>query len=258
MNFKPVSEENYADYRHMFNEDYCNQTFVESAFKYKSFPLKVNNIDNPSAAFLDFKFAIIYVGEVASLTKEEVITILPEGKVIVGKQDLWKAKLLEFFEGKVIERRRTRLSHQNLSLEKLRSLKKPLPNGYVLERVDKETAEKLPEILQVHIPILYGSVDNFMKQSIGFCVKKGDEVVSMASSTVPYTDLLEMQVATVDSPEYRRKGFGTAVSVALIEYCLENGIVPVWEAANDRSVEMALKIGYTNPKDIYQYYWSNK
>ncbi len=257
MNFETVSEENYDDYRHMFNEDYCNQTFVESAFKYKQFPLKVNDRDNPSAAFLVFKFALIYVGEVESLTKEEVITILPEGVAVVGDQDLWKAKLLEFFEGKIIERRRTRLSHQNLSLEKLMGLKKPLPEGYVLERVDKETAEKLPEILKVHIPILYGSVDNFMEQSIGFCVKKGDEAVSMASSTVPYTSLLEMQVATVDSPEFRRKGFGTAASIALIEYCLENGIVPVWEAANDRSVEMALKLGYTNPQDIYQYYWKN-
>ncbi len=46
--------------------------------------------------------------------------------------------------------------------------------------------------------------------------------------------------------------------IALIEYCLKNDIEPHWEAANNTSVEMALKLGYTNPKDVYQYYWRNE
>lgn len=85
----------------------------------------------------------------------------------------------------------------------------------------------------------------------------GDKPVSLASGSIPHTDLLEVQVATVEDPEYRRKGFGTAVSIALIEYCLKNNIEPVWEAANDTSVQMALKLGYSKPENVYQYYWRN-
>ena len=117
-----------------------------------------------------------------------------------------------------------------------------------MERVDRETVERRPHILQVHIPPFFGTVDNFMEKGIGFCVKHVDEPISMASSCLPYTDKLEVQIATVDSPEYRRKGFGTAACIALLEYCLKNKIEPHWDAFNERSASMAEKLGYTDPE----------
>ena len=255
MKFIDVPEERYEDYRYLFDKDYCSKSFVDSAFTFKMYPLKVDDLDKPKAAFLDFRFAIIYSGEVKSLSREELMSILPARKIVAGDRELWKSKMLEFFEGNVIERRRTIMSHQNLSLEKLENLKKPLPEGYTVGRIDKETAENLPEILGMHIPILYSSLNNFMEKGIGFIVKNGEVPVSLATSTVPYTSLLDVQISTVDSTEYRRKGFGTVACIALLEYCLKNNIEPIWEAANDRSVAMALKLGYTNPVDIFHYYW---
>lgn len=124
-----------------------------------------------------------------------------------------------------------------------------------MERVDRETVGRLPHILQVHIPPYFGTVDNFMEAGIGFCVKHGEEPISMASSCLPYTDKLEVQIATVDSPEYRRKGFGTAACIALLEYCLKNEIEPHWDAFNERSASMAEKLGYTDPEPYYVYKW---
>jgi len=258
MKFTNVPIDQYEKYSALFDKDYCSRTFVDSAFTYKLVPLQVDNLDEPSAALLDFKFAIVYTGDVQSLSKDDIQSILPERKIVAGESEQWKSKLLEFFEGKVVERRRTRMSHQSLNLEKLEDLRKPLPDGFTLERIDRETAKNLPEILGIHIPILYGSVDKFMDNGIGFIVKDGDTPVSMASSTLPYTNLLEMQVSTVDNSEYRRKGYGTAACIEMISYCLKNDIEPNWEAANDRSVAMALKLGYTNPIDIFQYYWKNE
>ena len=92
-----------------------------------------------------------------------------------------------------------------------------------------------------------------MKKGIGFCVKHGDEPISMASSCLPYTDKLEVQIATVDSPEYRRRGFGTTACIALLEYCLENKIEPHWDAFDERSASMAEKLGYTDPEHYHMY-----
>ena len=147
------------------------------------------------------------------------------------------------------------MAHKSLSLEKLENLKKPLPEGYSLKKTDRETIERLPNILKVHIKPFFGTVDNFTEKGIGFCVKHGGEPISMASSCLPYTDKLEVQIATVDSPEYRRKGFGTAACVALLEYCLRNKIEPHWNAFNERSVLMAEKLGYTDAEQYYVYKW---
>jgi RimJ/RimL family protein N-acetyltransferase len=155
----------------------------------------------------------------------------------------------------LIKKKRFKTCHKNIFLEKLESLDRPLPEEYCVERVDRETVEKLPHILQVHILPFFGTVDNFMEKGIGFCVKHGDDPISMASSCLPYTDKLEVQIATVDSPEYRRKGFGTAACIALLEYCLKNKIEPHWDAFNDKSASMAEKLGYTNPEKYYVYKW---
>jgi hypothetical protein len=164
-------------------------------------------------------------------------------------------KIKGVLSGRLIKKTRIRTSHRNLSLEKLESLKKALPEGFSVERVDRETVERLPHILQVHIPPFFGIVDNFMENGIGFCVKKGDEPVSMASSCLPYTDKLGVQIATVDSPEYRRKGFRTAACIALLGYCLKNKIEPHWDAFNERSASMAEKLGYTDLEPYYVYKW---
>ncbi|MFW9841033.1 MAG: GNAT family N-acetyltransferase, partial [Candidatus Thorarchaeota archaeon] len=63
----------------------------------------------------------------------------------------------------------------------------------------------------------------------------------------------EIQVDTLDEA-HRRKGFATAVSAALIIYALENGLTPHWDAANEESVQLALKLGYTDP-DCWEAYF---
>jgi RimJ/RimL family protein N-acetyltransferase len=68
----------------------------------------------------------------------------------------------------------------------------------------------------------------------------------MASTFTPFTDEFEMQVDTSDS-DHRRKGLATAVSAALMVYALENGLTPQWDAANEASIHLALKLGYTDP-----------
>ncbi|MGD9397060.1 MAG: GNAT family N-acetyltransferase, partial [Candidatus Thorarchaeota archaeon] len=46
----------------------------------------------------------------------------------------------------------------------------------------------------------------------------------------------------------------TAASAALMIHALENGIVPQWDAANEPSIKLALKLGYTNPDHWEAYY----
>jgi GNAT superfamily N-acetyltransferase len=206
-------------------------------------------------AILHYPYKAFFAGDPNTSKIAEMLDTIPEETEIFVNEEKWLPKLREYFNGRLIQKTRIKMSPKNLSLEKLESLKKPLPEGYSLERVDKETLERLPHILQVHIPPFFGAVDDFMEKGIGFCVKQGDKPISMASSCLPYTDKLEVQIATVDSPEHRRKGFGTAACIALLEHCLKNKIEPHWDAFNEKSALMAEKLGYTDPEQYYVYKW---
>ncbi|TFG94575.1 GNAT family N-acetyltransferase, partial [Candidatus Thorarchaeota archaeon] len=39
---------------------------------------------------------------------------------------------------------------------------------------------------------------------------------------------------------------------------LENNLVPHWDAANEQSVKLALKLGYSNPKTWEVYFYKSE
>jgi RimJ/RimL family protein N-acetyltransferase len=97
---------------------------------------------------------------------------------------------------------------------------------------------------------------NLVKTGFGFCIldDKG-RLASYAYTPFPFIDEFEIQVFTKNCPEYRRKGLATTVCAALIKHGLEKKLVPHWDAANEPSVKLALKLGYSNPKEWESYYY---
>jgi GNAT superfamily N-acetyltransferase len=103
----------------------------------------------------------------------------------------------------------------------------------------------------------YDSLDTFINEYFGFCVLYENEVVSITYPGHPFIDEFEIHIETIDSPEHRRKGLATALCARLIEYSLKKGYVPHWDAANEPSVQLALKLGYTNPVEYKTYFYPN-
>ena len=113
-------------------------------------------------------------------------------------------------------------------------------------KVDFETIRSVDKRKAMHIPMFFGSSDSFFEMGIAYCIKHEDTVVSMASTFTPHTDVFEVQVDTFET-EHRRKGLATVVSAALIVHALENDFVPYWDAVNETSISLALKLGYSDP-----------
>ena len=109
----------------------------------------------------------------------------------------------------------------------------------------------------MHIPTFFGSSEEFYENGIAYCIKYQEKIVSMASTFTPFTDEFEIQVDTSD-PDHRRKGLATVVSAALMVYALENGLIPQWDAANEASIQLALKLGYSDPGYWEGYYLKPK
>jgi GNAT superfamily N-acetyltransferase len=80
----------------------------------------------------------------------------------------------------------------------------------------------------------------------------GETIIGGAYSSLVSSRAIEVSVF-VDA-EHRRKGVATALSCALLKWCVERRIHPNWDAANKESVGLATKLGYT-PMGSYTAYY---
>ncbi|MFW9786509.1 MAG: GNAT family N-acetyltransferase [Candidatus Thorarchaeota archaeon] len=213
----------------------------------------VNSLEAPTVARLQLAILNAVAGDCESTDALEFIQMLGTGQLVFAPDECWTNLLKGEWGNRIGIQHRTLLSPDSLNLDHLRKLRDELSPDYTLERMDLETIRRIDKRKAMHIPTFFGSSENFHRVGIGYCIKYRGEVVSMASTFTPFIDEFEIEVDTLDS-DHRRKGLATVVSSALIIHALENGLVPQWDAANEASIHLALKLGYTNPDHWDAYY----
>ncbi len=137
-------------------------------------------------------------------------------------------------------------------MEHLRALRETLPTGYTLRRIDLDLARQIaddPDLISPDHVRNFESPEDFVARGIGFCVLHDGRVVSGASSYAICNRGIEIQVNT--HADHQKRGLATAVSAALLVYCLEHGREPNWDAANLTSARLAERLGYT-PRGAYE------
>ena len=140
--------------------------------------------------------------------------------------------------------------------EKLQSFVDALPEGYEIKRIDSEIYDLLSTNDDLEdLTGEFKTKEAFLEKGRGYVVLKDGKVVAGASSCYCYHFGIEVEIDTVRSE--RRKGLATAVGAKLILSCLEDGLEPVWDAANMISVHLAEKLGYRFDCE-YVYYWINE
>ena len=143
--------------------------------------------------------------------------------------------------------------------EKLQSFVDALPEGYEIRRIDSEIYDLILSADDDDLEYLIGDFETkeaFLEKGRGFAVLKDGKVVAGASSEYCYRfGGIEVEIDTVHKE--RRKGLASAVGAKLILSCLDDGLEPVWDAANLISVHLAEKLGYQFDYE-YVYYWINE
>ncbi|MFW9974592.1 MAG: GNAT family N-acetyltransferase [Candidatus Thorarchaeota archaeon] len=216
-----------------------------------------NSLEAPTVARLQLVIINVLAGDPTIAEATELIQMIEPLQLVIGPNEGWNQLIRDLWGEQLGIQERTLFSPQSLDIEHLRRLRNQLPDGYRLERMDLETIKRVDKRKAMHIPTFFGSSKEFHKSGIGYCIKFEDEAVCMASTFTPYTNEFEIQIDTID-PFHRQKGLATVASAALIIHALENGIVPQWDAANEISFRLALKLGYTNPTHWEAYYLKPK
>ena len=138
--------------------------------------------------------------------------------------------------------------------EGLDSYLRELPEGCVLRRMDRDLVLRTqwgPGDVQS-----CGGLDVWEKTCFGYCLMRGDEILSESSVGPPALGLYEPGVITQE--KQRGKGYATIVSARLVQEIEARGGQTYWNCArqNKASAAVARKLGYRIEKEYRCMVWS--
>ncbi len=218
--------------------------------------VRVDSLQTPKVAWLSFYPLNFVAGDARSKAAIDLIRSFPPNRVLFVPNDEWAHLVEDEWAGRKRHQSRWRLSPKSLDLDHIRALRAHVPAGFEFVPIDLETMINSDDEFWEEILLYFGSYENFLKKGFGYCIKDGENVVSVAYTYLPFTDSFEVEVMTKESSAYRQKGLGTVVSAALIEDGINRGLVPQWDAANEISVKLGEKLGYTDPDPYEVYFWT--
>lgn len=128
----------------------------------------------------------------------------------------------------------------------------PLPDEFELRPVDA-AAEIMNDWWRDYFGRLWGSIEAFLEQQVGFCVTSGNSIVSICAPTVIGGGEAEIQVWTAD--EFRNRGLARRTAAAFLRQCRERGLKPGWTTDVENLVSRALapKLGFVPVGEIFGY-----
>jgi GNAT superfamily N-acetyltransferase len=172
------------------------------------------------------------------------------GAVIHPESKAWRDLMVQIYGDKLEKKQVVDFSSERLSLDHLRELRRCVPEGFQIKRLDMDLIRHLG-----YNPDKGGlgfvPLRKFAEHSIGFFVMEGDHrVVGTVCSYVMCKAGTEVDIGI--DPDYRRRGLAKALGATFIAYCLENGIDPHWTTTdNPISNKLAEKLGYVQD-DVYE------
>lgn len=198
-----------------------------------------------------------FVGNPYTKIAEELLYNLSEYSLAIVNTEEWKNRIETIHKGSIEKFQRYKFNKNPEHLDKthIQKLLTPLPEGYELKKIDA-TIAKEPSLHELSEDFIaqFNSIDDFIDRGVGFSILKEGQVVCGATSFSIYDDGIEIEIAT--HPQHRRKGLAIITASALILDCLERGIYPSWDGANNESVKLAEKLGYIF-KESYDTYFIN-
>ena len=207
--------------------------------------------DDPTVFLIEQSGFFCYLaGDTRSAAGEEMVRELPAGRLLMSWNAGWQEAIERMHRDRLVPIKRYQFSSDKLSLKHVSGLLHSSPVRDQIRRLDAHMVRRTSE------PILsvsdFESPDDFVRRGIGFgCVDDGRLVGAAYSSLVSSRGI---EISLFVDEGHRRKGIATAVSSALLQWCLERGIEPHWDAANEESCKLAEKLGYV-PTGTYQAYY---
>ena len=213
-----------------------------------------NDCENPTIALLVHNILAFLVGDENDNSVQELLDKIPSKQLIFVPNEKWAEVIKGFWGDKLRPYPRTKFASDELQIEYMKEIQSKIPQDMKIEKLDVKSINLISEQAKGIIKIIFPSLDDFMNKNFGYCLKYGDAIVSLALAATPiYDNEFEIHIET--DPDYQQKGLAMFVCAKLIQYSLENNLIPHWDADNEPSAKLAMKLGFTNPENYNAYFW---
>jgi GNAT superfamily N-acetyltransferase len=206
--------------------------------------------ENPSVALavVDFQFL---AGDPFHESVPLLFNFLHAKEWLIAPTPDWQHVVSTTYPGKIEVYQREAFQAEQFDVDKLGSVVSELPAGFELRRVQLEDVKLFTE-LSPSLISSYASPEDFIDHGVGMGIFHEGRFVSGASSSPIGGGKLEFEIQT--HRQFRRRGLARIVAAALILYCLENGLEPCWDAANEPSSALARQLGFCSTGK-YNAFW---
>jgi GNAT superfamily N-acetyltransferase len=167
---------------------------------------------------------------------------LQPGDVVIAPTPAWQHLVAATYPSKLAVYHREAFQAEQFDVDKLRRFCQALPSGFTLRQVRLEEVTQFATDLDPALIYNFRSHEEFITRGVGLGILHQGRFVSGASSAVVGGRRLEIEIQT--HRQFRRRGLARAVAAALIVYCLEHGLEPCWDAANEPSSGLARQLGF--------------
>jgi GNAT superfamily N-acetyltransferase len=213
--------------------------------------------DNPSIASLHHNVLVFLVGNPHHKEAPQILEKIPKGHLILVPNDNWSPTMRSYWGNQLQSLTRTKFSSDGLELGLMNRILESIPSCIHVEKLTQKTVGDISDQAKRVLSILFPNLDEFIQTNFGYCLKESEKIVSLALAATPI-DNQEYEIHIETDPAYQRRGLAVITSAKLIQYSLERGLIPHWDADNPPSARLAKKLGFTQPEEYRTYYWMDK
>jgi len=208
----------------------------------------VDDLTNPTCARIIVDEFCYFLGNYKSGAAVNLVKDMPKDKkwlIMIPQNKEWGSIIESTYleNARKFLRYRIKFDKDKVDREKLQSYIDNFSPEYRLVHIDENVFQQtLKDEVAMEWYGLYESAKDYAEKGLGYCIFKGDELVSGASSCISCNDGIEIQIDTKEN--FQRKGLATVCAAKLVLECMERNIYPRWDADCKESLMLAKKLGY--------------
>ena len=217
----------------------------------KQISIAVDNVINPAVALLRYGTFGVLGGDATHTNAHALVQAINLPCAIQPSPTAWMNLLQESYADKIKKIERFSFTHEFINASHLTSIIKQ--HSYNLHTIDTATAQAMEneEWHKYHLTN-YNSAAEFAANGFAYGITIDGAPASACSAALRCTQGIELNVITL--PQFRNKGLAEIVAAATILRALEQELIPHWDAANDRSARLAMRLGFKPTGSYFTHY----
>jgi hypothetical protein len=221
----------------------------------KNISVVVDDPENPGVVLFRYGTFGILSGDASHPAANALLQAIEMPCAIQPSPDAWMKLLQTKYSGHIKSIERFSFSHQQINLSGLKEIIANHPQGSAVQQIDKTLAGDMEnqEWNKYHL-LNYNSPEDFAQHGFGYGIIINGVVASACSAALRCARGIELNIITL--PQFRNKGLASVVAAYAIIKAMEQNLIPHWDAANERSAKLAVRLGYKPVGSYHTHYIS--